>query len=106
MIDQHKQIEGYRDFKQETINLINEIKGTGNSVVKPLIDKIKSFHDAELQQMINEIGALPAGVQEGLNPEQQRLVTEGARCSQQAEEHFRLGFMMLIRSVARPTTEY
>jgi DNA-binding transcriptional MerR regulator len=100
--NQHRRIEGYRDFKEEIICRINQIKGVGNTQVMPLIQEIKQFHEDELKQLMrdsNERGSM-------FTEEENRLIREGARCREQAEEHFRLAFMMLIRSVARPTTEY
>jgi hypothetical protein len=103
MKDQHKMIAGYRDFKQETLDMINVIKGTGNEHIKPLIDRIAKIHQDEVNQIMAETSGPDART---WTAEESHLVKEGSRCRQQAEEHFRLGFMMLIRSVARPTTEY
>lgn len=102
MNNQHRLIDGYRDFQQEIVEKINEIKGIGNSQVKPLIDRIAAFHADEARQIVQ-----CAHIDErNVTPAEMRLIDEGGRCRAQAEEHFRLGFMMLIRSVARPTTEY
>jgi len=99
MENQHQKIEGYRDFKQETVDLINDIKRTGNTEIVALVERVKAFHEEELKRFVAEANTLPTA-------DQSRMIQEGARCRAQAEEHFRLAFMMLIRSVARPTTEY
>ena len=131
MKDQHTLVAGYRDFKQETLDMINRIKGVGNCQVKPLIDAVSAFHVAELDRFLEELpkqnlgyGGMPSDFtvvalggssdfevkheefNSSLSADQKRLIDEGQRCRMQAEEHFRLAFMMLIRSVARPTTEY
>jgi hypothetical protein len=102
MDNQHQKISGYRDFGQETIDKINEIKGLGNGQLKPLIDRLIADHGAELHQTI--------GMQTSMTEEEYLAkmaeLADASKNMGTAQEHLRIGFMMLIRVVARPKTEY
>lgn len=80
MENQHKLIKGYRDLTQEEIDLINEIKETGNSL-GDLIEKVEdiAFHGCEGEELSKSINSV---------------------CN--AEDYLKTGIMWLTRAVAKP----
>lgn len=77
MENQHKKITGYRDFDQETINKINEIKELANQVGELV---------HSLFYLVDEDGE----------------TTTDARWVNIGKTHLQQGFMALVRSVAQP----
>ena len=80
MDNQHKKITGYRDLSQEEINLMNEIKATGETVAAMCL-KVRAQRDP--------INNYP---------------TTDMRWLSIAETHLQQGIMALVRAVAQPTT--
>lgn len=87
MDNQHKLIKGYRDLSQEEINLMNSIKSLGTQVEK-LIEEIKFYNP--------DVGSV--------RYEEQKAVDQANQFISSAEMDLRVGFMKLVRAVAKPTT--
>jgi hypothetical protein len=90
MKDQHKHIAGYRDLDQPTIDLMNRIKAHGEET-KKLVEEVqqrtaRQFNQAKGDEELQAVAVEAMGWEE-----------EGARS-------LRLGFMMLTRAVAQPST--
>jgi hypothetical protein len=90
MKDQHKNIAGYRDLDQPTIDLMNRIKAHGEDT-KKLVEEVQrrtaqQFNQAKGDEDLQAVAVEAMGWEE-----------EGARS-------LRLGFMMLTRAVAQPST--
>jgi hypothetical protein len=90
MKDQHKNIAGYRDLDQPTIDLMNRIKAHGEET-KKLVEEVqqrtaRQFNQAKGDEELQAVAVEAMGWEE-----------EGARS-------LRLGFMMLTRAVAQPST--
>jgi hypothetical protein len=90
MTDQHKNIAGYRDLDQPTIDLMNRIKAHGEET-KKLVEEVqqrtaRQFNQAKGDEELQAVAVEAMGWEE-----------EGARS-------LRLGFMMLTRAVAQPST--
>lgn len=87
MDNQHKKIKGYRDLSQEEINLMNDVKETAEKV-RILCGRIDNIltDDAEADilgssQYLESLTWLNSG-----------------------KEDLQVGFMKVVRSIARPTT--
>ena len=91
MENQHKKISGYRDLSQEEIDVMNEIKQEAEAV-KVLVDKVFDRLDIEYEQA----------------SESQKVCLEDILTARQwaltAKEDLQVGFMKLVRAIARPTT--
>ena len=85
MDNQHKQIKGYRDLSQEEINLMNKIKALAEQVGE-LVDEIIDKTDREYFDDNNDYGDC----------------NEACKWAQRARTDLQLGFMMLVRAVAKP----
>jgi L-ribulose-5-phosphate 3-epimerase UlaE len=89
MDNQHKQIKGYRDLSQEEIDLMNKIKALAEQVGE-LVDELQLkteeeyFRDDVEDTDTTYIDAM-------------KWVADG-------KKDLQLGFMQLIRAVAKPTT--
>ena len=77
MDNQHRKIKGYRELSQEEIDLVNEIKETGE-MLKALVDKVTP----DEIQLLNE--------------------HEAMRWRAIARTHFQEGLMALTRAVTKP----
>lgn len=75
MDNQHKHIKGYRDLSEDEIALMNEAKDLSERV-GALVTKVRLGGDGEIDQRWVSIGAT----------------------------NLQLGFMALIRAIAKPTT--
>ena len=74
--NQHRKIKGYRELDQETIDLINAIKGAAEEIGK-LVDGVFRFVDGDGEEVDKRWAAI-------------------------ARTDLQTGFMALIRSVAKP----
>jgi hypothetical protein len=90
MDNQHKLISGYRELDQDTINLMNRIKAHGEET-KALVDAVQK---RTARQYMAARG----------DEELQALATEAMGWEEEATRSLRLGFMMLTRAVAQPST--
>ena len=91
MDNQHKQIKGYRDLSQEEINLMNKIKALAEQVgelVKEIQSKTSNDYMESDPDDEYEWDSAYAAVDWAIN----------------AKKDLQLGFMMLTRAVAKPTT--
>ena len=87
MENQHKQIKGYRDLSQEEINLMNKIKALAEQVGE-LVDETK-----EQCQWLNQTDVSLVDYQDYADASEWVL---------SAKEDLQVGFMKLIRAVAKP----
>lgn len=90
MDNQHQLIKGYRDLKQEEIDLINKIKA----------------HAEATQNLLGEV-QLHLSTQSEFAPEQygelaRIKAAEPGRWASIARTHLQEGFMALVRAVAQP----
>lgn len=81
MENQHKQIKGYRDLSQEEIDLINKIKA-----------------------LAEQVGELVEEVEAGVGLQIYGGTNEDCKWVVSGKKDLQLGFMMLTRAVAKPTT--
>ena len=86
MDNQHKQIKGYRDLSQEEINLMNKIKALAEQVGE-LVGEVQQINDEEYFSDYQEVSD-PA--------------CEANTWIYSAKKDLQLGFMQLIRAVAKP----
>lgn len=86
MKDQHKQIKGYRDLSQEEIDLMNKIKALAEQVGE-LVGEVQEVNDRDYFTDDEEISD-PA--------------CEANGWIYSAKKDLQLGFMQLIRAVAKP----
>ena len=94
MDNQHKQIKGYRDLSQYEIDLMNRIKAHAEQTGELAI---------EVKNYITQQGV--TALHEGSQDELDRLMAadpEGIHT--EATMKLKTGFMLLVRSVAQPTT--
>jgi len=83
MKNQHEQIKGYRDLRQEEIDLMNEIKEMASKV----------------EELIEKMGHMNYG-ESKIDPE----LCPNARWLAIGRTDLQTGFMALVRSVAKPTS--
>lgn len=94
MDNQHKLIKGYRDLSQEEIDLMNEIK-TKAEEVKELVGKVfESIHNSYMENIEKDFQGTVA-----FND-----AAEPSDWAYQAKQDLQVGFMKLVRAVAKPTT--
>ena len=86
MDNQHKQIKGYRDLSQEEINLMNKIKALAEQVGE-LVEEVQQVNDRDYFTDDEEISD-PA--------------CEANGWIYSAKKDLQVGFMMLVRAVAKP----
>ena len=87
MENQHKQIKGYRDLSQEEINLMNKIKALAEQVGELVKET------TEQCQWVNQTEISPVDYQDYVDANDWAL---------SAKEDLQVGFMKLIRAVAKP----
>lgn len=88
MDNQHRQIKGYRELDQATIDLMNEVKAAGQSLAE-LLDRVKARIDAQYRDGTSaETGTLDAA--------------EARRWHAMARTDLQTGLMKLTRAVAQP----
>lgn len=79
-------ITGYRSLNQAEVDLINEIKAA----------------EIELGKLVSRVMGLPAyPTPPAVSAD---LPSKDARIANLAEEHLMIGFMLLVRSIAKPGT--
>ncbi len=84
MVDnQHQRIVGYRDLTEDEIALMNECKEAAQRVGE-LVDKVQAL----------PISPIPPG----------SFTSHDPRWAAMAKTQLQIGFMLLIRSIAKPTT--
>ena len=83
MENQHRKISGYRELRQEEIDLMNEIKAHGPALQSTL-DKVHAFLDSD-------------------NAEHGSPDAEPRRWAAIAKTDLQTGLMALTRAIARPT---
>lgn len=94
MDNQHKQIKGYRDLSQYEIDLMNRIKEHGEQTGALV---------AEVRNYLTVQGT--TALQENDIDEQDRLFEANPELiHQEATMKLKTGLMLLVRSVAQPTT--
>jgi hypothetical protein len=94
MDNQHKLIKGYRDLSQEEIDLMNEIKAKGEEVGN-LVDKVyQSIHEWYMKDIEKDFQGTVA-----FNDK-----ADPSDWAYQAKQDLQVGFMKLVRAVAKPTT--
>ena len=94
MDNQHKQIKGYRDLSQYEIDLMNRIKAHAEQTGELAI---------EVKNYITQQGV--TALHEGSQDELDRLmVADPEGIHTEATMKLKTGFMLLVRSVAQPTT--
>lgn len=86
MDNQHRKIKGYRELTQAEIDLMNEVKETGERL-RTLIAKCEDF-DTRTPNLDD--------------PDVRQRLGEAARWRAIARTHFQEGNMALTRSVAKP----
>lgn len=94
MDNQHKQIKGYRDLNQYEIDLMNRIKAHAEQTGE-LATEVKNYITQQGVTALQECG----------QDELDRLMAadpEGVH--QEATMKLKTGFMLMVRSVAQPTT--
>ena len=90
MENQHKHIKGYRDLSKEEIDLMNKIKALAEEVgglVKELEDKTNEDYFSDDAEEVDEQNLVEA----------MKWVSDG-------KKDLQLGFMQLVRAIAKPTT--
>lgn len=92
MDNQHKQIKGYRDLTQKEIDLMNKIKSLAEEVGK-LVDEVLE----QESDLYSESGY-------ELYKETYGNLDDNFMWIESAKKDLQLGFMMLTRAVAKPTT--
>lgn len=98
MENQHQKIKGYRDFSQEELDLMNEIKKQGQ-VLEDLVKKLRERGNSQFIEAKNH------GVETEDWSENHRLLqARPLRWINIAEDHLQQGLMALTRAVAQPTT--
>lgn len=96
MENQHKKISGYRDLTQAEIDLMNKIKAKAEEV-GILVEQLNAAHSREgFDITTTNVGDSLLMKLDNIN--------EAKRWAATGKTHLQLGFMALIRSVARPTT--
>lgn len=97
MENQHRKITGYRELSQEEIDLMNEIKATGEQLEK-LIEKVSGHIENQAEQaFVIKI--------DSDNAEAVRVMKADPRkWAHIAEDHLQQGLMALTRAVAQPTS--
>lgn len=88
MENQHRKITGYRELTQEEIDLMNEIKSM-ESELMALVQRVNLFNNSITSEELKEI------TQEA----------EAFRWAAIARTDFQVGFMALVRAVAKPPTK-
>lgn len=103
MENQHRKITGYRELSAAEIEIMNEIKAEG-VVVKALIDKLEKIQQAEYDALCMAESSESSDV--GSTERKIKFDTLGDAASWRCEgaRDVQVGFMKLIRSIARPTT--
>ncbi|HCA36852.1 MAG: hypothetical protein CMM07_17690 [Rhodopirellula sp.] len=89
MDNQHRKISGYRDLKQEEIDLMNEIKAFGPKLDE-LVGKVRAYLEEANRYLPDEVRG-PFDAAEPL-----RWVAIG-------KTDLQTGLMALTRSIAQPT---
>ncbi|KJZ17385.1 hypothetical protein TW86_03775 [Halomonas sp. S2151] len=87
MDNQHRKIDGYRDFDQGTVDLINEVKAAEKQLLS-MVSRIQAIQKAKLQGAENEMERDQAG--------------ESLRWAAIAKTQIQQGSMSLVRAVAQP----
>lgn len=90
MKDQHKHIACYRDLDQPTIDLMNRIKAHGEAT-KKLVEEVQQRTAQQFNQAKGD-------------EDLQAVAVEAMGWEEEATRSLRLGFMMLTRAVAQPST--
>ena len=86
MENQHRQIKGYRDLSQAEIDLMNEVKASGEG----------------LETLLNKCRAVDVAEGKSGDREHDQVLDEAARWRSIAKTHLQQGLMALTRSVAKP----
>ena len=93
MDNQHKQIKGYRDLSQEEIDLMNKIKALAEEVGE-LVEEVETFEVRLYEGLSGDLGVTYAKIYGDFGTNLQ--------WSESAKKDLQLGFMQLIRAVAKP----
>ena len=88
MDNQHKQIKGYRDLSQEEINLMNKIKALAEQVGELVEELEQKTHSDYSGDDIREEG--------------EECLVEAMKWVADGKKDLQLGFMQLVRAVAKP----
>lgn len=88
MENQHKQIKGYRDLSQEEIDLMNKIKALAEEVGE-LYEEIVE-HECSLYTSYDDYNNKYGSMDDNLG------------WAESGKKDLQLGFMQLIRAVAKP----
>ena len=88
MDNQHKQIKGYRDLSQEEINLMNKIKALAEQVGE-LVEEVTQ-HECSLYESYDNYY------------EKYGNLDDNFGWVESAKKDLQLGFMQLVRAVAKP----
>lgn len=91
MDNQHKKITGYRDLSQDEIDLMNDIKEVAERVGR-LSGRVHNIIEDDIYSATI------------LDSDDQAEVLAAKRWAESGQEDLQVGFMKLIRSIARPTT--
>ena len=103
MENQHRKITGYRELSQEEIDLMNEIKATGEQLEK-LIEKVSGHIENQVMQAF-VIDADSSMTIDCDNAEVVRITKADPRkWVRIAEDHLQQGLMALTRAVEQPTS--
>ncbi len=88
-------IIGYRNLTDDEKALMNAVKAHAEHT-KNLIDSIAAFQTREVEQFVANGDACA--------PDKQHLIQEGQRWRIRATDSLQLGYMELVRAIARPTS--
>ena len=98
MKDQHKLIKGYRDLSQEEIDLMNEIKALAEQVGE-LVKKLENKTTVDFSIASDNLDFVSDEREKDYDDCFDACGWVGA-----AKKDLQLGFMQLIRAVAKPST--
>ena len=94
--NQHKQIKGYRDLSQEEIDLMNKIKA--------LAERVGELVKEVVSKTVQDIGKYECSDDDPDSDGAEDALHDAPAWAWQAKKDLQLGFMQLIRAVAKPTT--
>lgn len=100
MDNQHKQIKGYRDLSQEEIDLMNKIKALAEQVGE-LVEELRASCE---EDHYNASGIIEDWDEDKELVNDYQIKNSALGWVYSGKEDLQVGFMKLIRAVAKPTT--